>query len=228
MPNGRLREELVVFFHRELGRRYSLEYLHRIPELHQANVLDDVPEDSLEHIKEFFKRVMYPRGEDRERRDAGMETVASIVDSTSSLIALLPLISGYRLSNRLEHKTLKTLRDLCEEESIDVDAGEEIPERLFRAAYARSSEQDTQRMVKHTGHIVELGMKQGLMKAARDIAETVKETRSDPQEREALDYVISVLGEIYELARSFSKAEIRAIVRMCEITESVYFQRLRQ
>lgn len=83
-------------------------------------------------------------------------------------------------------------------------------------------------MVKHTGHIVELGMKQGLMKAARDIAETVKETRSDPQEREALDYVISVLGEIYELARSFSKAEIRAIVRMCEITESVYFQRLRQ
>lgn len=50
VPNGRLREELVVFFHRELDRRYSLEYLHRIPELHQANVLDDVPEDSLEHI----------------------------------------------------------------------------------------------------------------------------------------------------------------------------------
>lgn len=237
------------FFHRELDRRYSPEYLERIPEVRETGLLAVLDASMIEHLKGFFKRVMYPSGEHRELRDRGMETVASILGSAGSLIALLPqlpgmlvrhgarlpevsraaleLISAYRLSNRLERKTVDVLAELCDAEGIDVEAGDEIPEHLLRRAYATLSEEDTRRMVERTETVARLGMKRQLMYSTREITRKVKETRTDPGEREALDYVISVLGEIHDLAGAYSREQIESIVHLSVATEHYYFAELR-
>jgi hypothetical protein len=204
----------------------------------------------IQRIKEFFKRVMYPAGERRELRDAGMETVASIIGSPGSLLGLLPHLAGvlvahttkipevsaaamelvhaYRFADTLEQHILGVLEEICRENGVDPGAGEEIPDEFFRRAYASISDEDIRRMVRRTRRIVRLGMKRDLMKATRDITEKVKTTRSSADERQALGYIVSELDEILEIAPTFSAHDRETIVRISEQVETRYFAELRR
>jgi len=245
-----LRNALVEFFHREIDRRYSYEYLKDMPDVRIDEVLPLLETGKLQRIKDFFKRVMYPAGPDRELRDAGMETVASIIGSASSLLGLLPrlagvlvahtmkipeisaaameLVSAYRLANTLEQRILEMLEEICEENGVDPGAGDEIPEEFLRRAYASISDEEIRQMVRRTRTIVRLGMKQDLMKATRDITEKVMNTRASADERRALAYIVSELDEVLELAPTFSKRDREAIVRLSEHVERHYFAELRR
>lgn len=245
-----LQDALVQFFHREVDRRYSSDYLKEVPDVRTEKIRPLVETGKIERIKEFFKRVMYPTGEQRQLRDAGMETVASIMGSASSLFGLLPrlvgvlfghatkipevsaaameLVSAYRLANTLEQRTLDALNDMCAENDVDPDAGDEIPDELIRRAYASISDHEIRKMVRRTRTIVRLGMKRDLMQATRDIAEKVELTRERADERRALEYIISVLDEVLELAPAFSKRDRETIVRLSEQVETHYFAELRR
>jgi hypothetical protein len=245
-----LRKALVEFFHREIDRRYTYDYLEEVPDVRMEEVRPLLETGKLQRIKEFFKSVMYPAGERRELRDAGMETVASIIGSPASLLGLLPhlagvlvahttripeisaaameLVSAYRLANTLEQRILEALEELCAENGVDPGAGAEIPDEFFRRAYASISDEEIRRMVRRTRTIVRLGMKRDLMKATRDITEKVKTTRSSADERRALGYIVSELDEILDLAPTFSKLNRETIVRISEHVETRYFAELRR
>jgi len=244
-----LREALVRFFHRELDRRYTYDYLKELPDVRTEDVRPLFEAGKIERIKEFFKRVLYPAGEYRQLRDAGMETVASILGSAPSLLGLLPrlagvlvahgtkipqvsaaameLVSAYRLANTLEQRTLEALTDICAENAVDPAAGDEIPDAFFRRAYASVSDDETRKMVRSTRRIVRLGMKRDLMQTTREIAANVVSTRAKEDERRALEYIVSVLDEILELAPEFSKRDRETIVRLSEHVERHYFAELR-
>jgi hypothetical protein len=246
----KLRNTLVEFFHREIDRRYSYEYLKEMSDVRADEVGPLLETGKLQRIKDFFKRVMYPAGKDRELRDAGMETVASIIGSASSLLGLLPrlagvlvahtmkipeisaaameLVSAYRLANALERRTLNALEEICAENGVDPGAADEIPDEFLRHAYASISDEEIRQMVRRTGTIVRLGMKQDLMKATRDITEKVMNTRASADERRALAYIVSELDEVLELAPTFSKHDRETIVRLSEHVERNYFAELRR
>lgn len=250
MPTEELRDALIRFFHREIDRRYTYEYLTELPDVRMEEVRPLLEAGKIQRIKEFFKRVMYPEGERRELRDAGMETVASIIGSPASLLGLLPhlagvlvahttkipeisaaameLVSAYRLANTLEQRILEALEDLCAANGVDPGAGDEIPNEFFRRAYASISDEEIRRMVRRTRRIVRLGMKRDLMKATRDITEKVKTTRSSADERQALGYIVSELDEILEIAPTFSAHDRETIVRISEQAETGYFAELRR
>lgn len=250
MPTEELRDALIRFFHREIDRRYTYEYLKELPDFRTEEVRPLLEAGKIQRIKEFFKRVMYPAGERRELRDAGMETVASIIGSPTSLLGLLPhlagvlvahttkvpevsaaameLVSAYRLANTLERRILEVLKEICAENGVDPGAGDDIPDAFFRRAYASISDDEVRKMVRRTRTIVRLGMKRDLMKATRDITEKVKTTRSSADEREALGYIVSELDEILELAPTFSRHDRETIVRISEHVETRYFAELRR
>ena len=245
-----LRNALVEFFHREIDRRYTYEYLKDMPDVPMEEVRPLLEAGKIRRIKEFFTRVMYPVGERRQLRDAGMNTVASIIGSATSLLGLLPhlagvlvahttkipevsaaameLVSAYSLANTLEQRILEVLKEICAENGIDPGAGDEIQDEFFRRAYASISDEEIRRMVRRTRTIVRLGMKRDLMKATRDITEKVKTTRSSAEECEALGYIVSELDEILELAPTFSKHDRETIVRISEHVETRYFAELRR
>lgn len=244
------KHRLAEFFHHELDRRYTREQLGRIDALREESLLDQVPEAQLQRIKEFFKRVMYPVGEEREARDRGVETVEEILSSTSSLISLLPklpgfllrhwsrlpkiasagltVVSAYRLARHSEERVLRELLRLCEEEGVSPAEGDEIPYSLLRRAYGTLEEQETEKMLSRTEEVVSLGMNKPLMSSTIEIVELVRETREDPEEQDALAYVLSVLQEVHDLSEEFSREEVERILRLSEITESNYFETLRE
>jgi hypothetical protein len=244
-----LSHALTEFFHRELDRRYARESLEGIPELRQEGVLQAVQQERIDEIKEFFKRVMYPLGEEREARDRGVETVASILSNTSSLISLLPqlptiilrhggrlpaiasagltVVTAYRLARHTEEKVLRSLEQLCEEEDA-CEEGEEVPYAFLRKAYGSLSREETHRTLEQTEKVVRLGMDKRLMEATIEIVEIVRKSREDPQEEDALGYVSSVLREVRSLAERYSRDEVEEILRLSEITEDNYFGALRE
>ena len=246
----RLNRRLTEFFHHELDRRYKREHLSEILELERQGILEAVPETQLSRIKEFFKRVMYPVGEERQARDRGVETVERILGSTSSLISLLPrlpgivlrhggrlpaiasagltVVSAYRLARRMEEKVLQRLEELCEAEGAACFGEEGPPDELLRRAYGSLSETDTGRMLERTEKVVRLGMDERLMKATIEIVEIVHKSREDPEEQDALEYVSSVLDEVRSLAVEYSREQVERILRLSEITEAKYFEALRE
>jgi hypothetical protein len=110
----------------------------------------------------------------------------------------------------------------------EISAAAEIPDELFRRAYASISDDEIRRMVRRTRRIVRLGMKRDLMKATRDITEKVKTTRSSADERQALGYIVSELDEILAIAPTFSAHDRETIVRISEQVETRYFAELRR
>ncbi|MFP4407108.1 MAG: hypothetical protein ACOC47_07590 [Alkalispirochaetaceae bacterium] len=245
-----LHHHLTAFFHDELDRRYRQERLREIPGLREEELLQAVPEEQLIRIKEFFKRVMYPIGEERQARDRGVETVERILGSTSSLISLLPrlpailvrhggrlpaiasagltVVSTYRLARRMEEKVLTRLEELCETEAAACFGEEGPPEELLRRAYGSLTEADTGRMLERTEKVVRLGMDERLMESTIDIVEIVQRSREDPEEQDALKYVSSVLNEVRSLAEEYSREQVERILRISEITEGEYFEALRE
>lgn len=241
---------LTRFFHEELDRRYAREHLRQIPELAEDGLLEEVPEAQLNHIKEFFKRVMYPVGEEREARDRGVETVEQILGSTSSIVSLLPqlprvllrhggrlpaiasagltVVSAYRLARRIEEKVLDELQELCELKDAVCESDESLPYDLLRRAYGTLSEEETDKMLERTEKVVRLGMDKRLMEATIELVEIVRESREDPEEQDALGYVRSVLREVRGLAEEYSREQVERILRLSEITEASYFDTLRE
>jgi hypothetical protein len=243
-----LRSSLVDFFHRELDRRYRRDYLEQIPAVREEELTSSLDDEKLERIKEFFKRVMYPAGEHRDHRDRAMEAVKSAFARVSSIVSLLPrvpglllrhgprlprvsaaamdLITAYDLANHFERQSLAELERLCAAEGI-TDPGD-IPEELFRRAYAVLDAEDVDRMVTQVNRIVGLGLKRELVRTTRDVVETVQETRPSEEERRALDYIIAILDEVHHLAGSFSSTESQTALRLAEVTEAFYFDELRR
>jgi hypothetical protein len=244
------KHRLARFFHDELDNRYRPEQLREIDELRTEGLLEAIPEEQLSRIKEFFKRVMYPVGEEREARDRGVETVEEILNSTSSLISLLPklpgilfrhggrlpaiasagltVVSTYRLARHTEEEVLRELLRLCEEKGISPAKGDEIPYSLFRRAYGTLDEKETRKILSRTEEVVRLGMDKGLMSATIEIVDLVRKTREDPEEQDALEYLLSVLQEVHDLSEEFSREEVERILRLSEITEAEYFDTLRE
>lgn len=242
----KLREELGRFFHEELDRRYSREFLRELPPLRERSLLDRVPQERIDRVKEFFKRVMYPVGPEREARDSGVETLEELLQNTSSLLSVLPqlpgillrhgihlpavtgaglhVVSSYRRARQLENKVLERLRELLAEEDVSETA---VPEELLRKAYAVLSEEETRRMLEETEKIVRLGMDRPLMRSTIDIVHRVRESRRNPREKHALEYVLSVLDEVRGLSENYNREEVHRILEISEITEAWYFESLR-
>lgn len=245
-----LADMLTRFFHEELDRRYARERLEGIPEITEEGLLREVPEPQLHRIKEFFKRVMYPVGEEREARDRGVETVETMLGSTSSIVSLLPqlprvlmrhggrlpaiasagltVVAAYRLARRNEEKVLEELQELCETEDGACESEKSLPYTLLRRAYGALSKEETERMLRRTKQVVRLGMDKRLMEATIDIVEIVRESREDPEEQDALAYVGSVLREVRSLSEEYSSEQVERILRLSEITEATYFDALRE
>lgn len=246
-----LADELGRFFHRELDRRYNREHLAEVPAVQEEELLEDVPQEHLDRIGEFFKRVMYPVGEERRARDRGVETVESILSDTTSLLALLPripgillnhgpklpkvtsaglqVVSAYRLSRRMERKVIDELAAVLEEEGIELSDGgaqQEIPERLFREAERAIEPEEASEVFDETEKIVRLGMDPSLMETTRDLVDLVAESRKDPGERESLGYVATVIEEVRSLALEFDKDQVERVLRLSELNEFDYFRRL--
>ena len=244
-----LREELGHFFHRELDRRYEDSYLEQIPEVAEAGLFKTVPREQIERIKAFFKQVMYPVGSAREERDRGVETVAALLESTSSLISLLPqlptivlrhdiripaitgaglhVVASYRRARHLEEKVLHRLQELCEEEEIDPAQDAEVPPPLFREAYGSLEERETDKMLDDIKRIVRLGMRESLISSTIDIVSRVEDSRKSREEQDALSYVRSVLEEVRGLSRAYTEAQVKEVLRLSEMTERYYFEQLR-
>lgn len=241
-----LREVVGRFFHRELERRYHRSYLANIDELRETGLLDAVPQEQIDNVKEFFKRVMYPVGPAREERDRGVETVEKLLKSTSSLISILPQIPGillrhglhlpaitgaglhvvaaYQRARQLERKVLQRLLELIDEED---GSRLEVDEDTLRRAYAVLTRDETGTMLEETERIVRLGMDESLMRSTIDIVERVRESRDSREEQDALGYVLSVLEEVRNLSDAYSRRQIQKLLHLSEIIEAHYFDRLR-
>lgn len=243
-----IRHGLGLFFHRELDRRYEEQYIEEIDDIRRQGLHEEIPRSHIEEIKDFFRRVLYPVGEERRYRDKAVETVSSIMGSAASILSLLPkmpglllrhggrlpaisnaglqVISGYSRAARLEEHVLESLVEIAEEEGISLTDGSPIPDSLYRRAYGSLDIEETKAMLEQTEQIVRLGMDRRLVAATIDIVEAVKTTRRDPDEQGALEYVDSILEEVYKLADQFSDQDVERIIRLTQIVEFHYFANL--
>ncbi|MFW6330059.1 MAG: hypothetical protein ACOC28_08155 [Alkalispirochaetaceae bacterium] len=245
----RLADGLGRFFHRELDRRYNREHLRSIPEIRESGLLEDLPQEYLDRIGEFFKRVMYPVGAKRRARNEGVETVEAILTNTPSLLALLPkaakvllgngpklpkvaragltVVSAYRLARRMEDKVLSALLEIIEDDGSRKDP-EKIPEESYRRAEAAVSVEESSSVFEATEKIVRLGMDLSLMETTTELLEVIRESRRDPGERESLAYVTSVVEEVRSLALDIDRESVDRILQLSRLNEEHYWRSLEE
>ncbi len=249
-PEHELRERVAGFFRQEVDNRYRIERLRAHDKIERKDLLEGIDEEDIDRLKGFYKRIIYPVGEERVRRDRNIEKVASIFSdfttipmAFSKLVgivfrhgATLPaaaktgmiVIKGYRLALRIENRVVETVKELRDEENIDTDDPERIPDELIRRAYTSVPEDETDRMIDRLESIVRLGVQQKILDATRDVLKAVRPTREESGEREGIDYLVGVLDEVVDLASSYQRTTINQLVRIAFLVESGYFEELRR
>jgi hypothetical protein len=255
MPDKHSNEEteqlhrmLINFFREEVERRYRMEYLRTIPAIEREGLLEEIDQEAIDAGKDFFQNVLYPSGEERQRRDESVEAVMAILGSRGRLLALLPRMPGFlvkhggalmtasraglevlaafRQSTRVEKIAAANLRELCEQRGINPDDTGEIPRELLRRAFAMISRRQSEKMIRHLKNLTELGMRRGTVDATREVLTALRELVESEEEREALDYAIGVLSRLDHLVRSFDRRELQRFVQISEYTERHYLEEL--
>ena len=147
-----LRGATVSFFHQEIDARYRLAQLHEKSELQQEQVLEGITQEDLDTIKHFFRKVMYPPLDERERRDHSLRTLSGMLTDPSNLVSFFPsvprialkygflfpeavkagrdVLHAYHISTELEDRLVETLRERIQREGRpgDPDAAQEANE----------------------------------------------------------------------------------------------------
>jgi hypothetical protein len=239
-----LHRRIIRFLRHEVERRYHIDYLEEVPGVKEEQLLEGIDQETIEEVKSFFQEVLYPTGEERSRRDESVEAVVEILNSRGRLMALLPrmpgflwkhggslvtaaragleVLSTFRYSIKVEALVTENLRELCEEEGIDIEQTEEIPEELLRRAFARVPRRKTEEMIEHLKKLTELGMRQGTVDATREVLKAIRELIASEEEGDAIGYAVHVMEELDALVRERSRRELRRFVRIAELTERHY------
>jgi hypothetical protein len=96
-PEDPLWREILQFYREELRQRYQSEHLKRYPQF------QDLPEDQIDRLREFFLRRIYPPAEQRAEIDRAFEHLSLVLHSPRKLQPLMRggLASAWRLGAKL-------------------------------------------------------------------------------------------------------------------------------
>lgn len=244
-----LHQKTITFLRDEVDRRYRLDYLQEIPELEEKGLLEGITQEMVDRVKDFFREVLYPTGEDRETRDTSVDRIMAILNNPGRMLELLPkmpffvfryggslltaaraglqVIASHRLSIRIEREAVENLEDLCREEDLEITAETEIPQELFRRAFARIPERQTEEMISHLKKITRLGMQPRIIEAAKELFHEIRKSLRNDDERAAVDYAFWVMEQLESQVRDHSKELMERLLTIAEIGERYYLNELR-
>jgi hypothetical protein len=243
-----LRPAVVAFYQAEIDRRYTLEYLRTVPAITEDGLLDTVGQNDLETFKEFFKRVLYPSGEERARRDEAVEAVTGLLNDKSRVMGLLPkapklllkhgpalatarqagleLLGGYRSASRMEDELLAEVERTAREAGYDLRDSRRIPNSVFRTAFAAIPRSIKEDVAKRVHKLSTLAIRDHVVRATRDVLSELHAAVATDDEAWALEYAMSVLDEVRELARAYDREQVKRFLRVAELLEAHYLDEM--
>lgn len=248
--NDALHRRFIAFFREEVERRYQLDYLETVPAITEEGLLEGLDQQTVDQIKAFFQEILYPAGEERERRDESVEAVVDILNNRARLLALLPKMPGFlikhggslvtaaraglevlttfRHSIKVERQVTENLQELCEAEGFTDKSADEIPDVLLRRAFLAVPRRDIEDMIEHMKTLTELGMRRGTVEATLEVLRAIRDLIASEKEAAALHYAVEVMEQLEALVQNRSRETLKQFVRIAEYTESHYIEELEQ
>jgi hypothetical protein len=243
-----LHEKTILFLRDEVDRRYRLEYMQQIPALTEEEFLEGITEEMVDRVKNFFRDVLYPIGEDRKRRDEHVDRVTSMLNNPGRLMELLPrvpffilrhgsslvtatraglkVISTHRLSVRIEQEVTEHLYDVCREEELEIDEQRDIPKEVFQEALTRVPKRQAEHMVDHLKKITRLAMQPTIILASKELFHEIRKSLHTEDEQEAIDYALWVMDQLEIQVRDYDKELMKRLLTIAEVTEQHYLEEL--
>lgn len=248
--NEALHRRFIAFFRQEVERRYRLEYLEAVPAIADEGLLEGLDQQTVNQIKAFFQEVLYPAGEQRERRDESVEAVVDILNNRARLLALLPKMPGFlvkhggslvtaaraglevlatfRHSIKVEQQATENIREFRESEGLTGKPAEELPDALLRRAFIAVPHRDIEHMIEHMKTLTELGMRRGTVEATLEVLRAIRDLIASEKEAAALRYAVEVMEQLQALVQDRSRETLKRFVRIAEYTERHYIAELQQ
>ncbi len=243
-----LYQRIILFFREELERKYQIEHLREIPSISEEGLLEGIDQENIDRVKNFFGEVLYPVGEERHKRDKSVEKVMAILNNSARLMMLLPklpgivfrhggalvtasragsaVLSAYRFSSKIEWEAAVRLKEICEEEGVQVDDSPSIPPALYRRAFSRVPREWSEKMMGHVLELSKLGMHRGTIDATKDVLSAIRKTLSSEEERQAVDHALWVLDRLETEVRAHSREMMERLLKIAQCTEDNYIEEL--